>query len=184
MSAQKQTTRHDMHEPGNTLKPGWGGWRKRSLTGGEKILARQVFGDRIQLDTVRFVASPKPFDRAFVAGRWFGRDWIIWPNATLADDYSIHPLLQRRATFIHELVHVWQAQQGVNLAWAKIRAGDSADAYGYVPDDNCLWGGLNIEQQAMVVEHAFKLSQGGSAPAAKAFYRTIAPFPCGLEEAP
>lgn len=156
------------------------GWRKRSLTDGEKRLARRVFGDRLELDTVRFIGSPKPFDRAFVAGRWFGRDWIVWPNATLADDYTTQKL-SRRATFIHELVHVWQAQQGVNLAWAKIRAGDDADAYGYVPDEHCEWGGLNIEQQAMVVEHAFRLSEGGTAPAARAFYRTLAPFPCGLD---
>lgn len=165
----------------SSRKAGWGGWRKRSLTGAEKALARRVFGDHIELDTVRFIASPKPFNRAFVAGRWFGRDWIVWPGERLAEDYSAAEL-SSRATFIHELVHVWQAQQGVNLAWAKIRAGDSADAYGYVPDDNCRWGGLNIEQQAMVVEHAFKLSQGGAAPAAKAFYRSIAPFPCGLED--
>jgi len=80
-------------------------------------------------------------------------------------------------------VHVWQAQQGVNLALAKIRAGDSADAYGYVADETSRWDGLNIEQQASVVEHAYRLSEGGTAPAAKAFYRSIAPFPCGLEEA-
>lgn len=156
------------------------GWRKRGLTEGEKGLARRVFGNRIELDTVRFIGSPKPFDRAFVAGRWFGRDWIVWPNATLADDYATQKL-SRRATFVHELVHVWQAQQGVNLAWAKLRAGDGADAYDYVPDEHCQWGGLNIEQQAMVVEHAFLLSEGGTAPAARAFYRTLAPFPCGLD---
>lgn len=157
------------------------GWRKRGLTEREKALALRVFGNQIELDTIRFIGSPKPFDRAFVAGRWFGRDWIVWPNTTLADDYTTQKL-SRRATFIHEMVHVWQAQQGVNLAWAKIRAGDGADAYGYVPDEHCLWAGLNIEQQAMVVEHAFLLSQGETVPAAKAFYRSIAPFPCGLED--
>lgn len=96
-------------------KPMPRGWRKRGLTPAETALARRVFGDQIRLDTVRFIGSPKPFDRAFVAGRWFGRDWIVWPNATLADDYAVETL-SRRATFIHELVHVWQAQQGVNLA--------------------------------------------------------------------
>lgn len=163
-------------------KPEKAGWLKRGLTDREKTLARRVFGDHIELDTVRFVGSPKPFDRAFVAGRWFGRDWIVWPRETLAEDFTLEKRLSRRATFIHELVHVWQAQQGVNLAIAKIRAGDSADAYGYVPDDNCRWAGLNIEQQAMVVEHAFKLSQGAAAPAARAFYKSVAPFPCGLDD--
>ena len=156
-------------------------WRTRGLTEGERALARRVFGDHLRLDTVRFIASPWPFDRAFVAGRWFGREWIAWPHKTLGADYS-QVKLRRRATFIHELVHVWQAQQGVNLAWAKIRAGDGADAYGYVADGSCRWAGLNIEQQAMVVEDAYKLSEGEAVKAAAAFYRSIAPFPCGLTE--
>lgn len=158
---------------------GQGGWSIRSLTQGEEALARRVFGDKLRLETIRFIGSPKPFDRAFVAGRWFGREWIAWPGDRLAADYSVEKL-SRRATFIHELVHIWQAQQGVNLAWAKIRAGDNADAYGYVADENCRWDGLNIEQQAMVVEHAYKLSEGQAVQAAAAFYRSIAPFPCGL----
>ena len=155
------------------------GWRKRALTDAEKALARRVFGDRIELDTIRFVGSPTPFDRAFVAGRWFGRDWIVWPNTTLADDYTTQKL-SRRATFIHELVHIWQAQQGVNLALAKLRAGDGPKAYAYPADQTCVWAGLNIEQQASVVEHAYRLSEGGTAPAAQAFYQAVAPFPCGL----
>lgn len=156
-----------------------GAWRRRGLSDGEKTLARRVFGDQLRLETIRFIGSPWPFDRAFVAGAWFGREWIVWPHKALDADYS-QAKLRRRATFIHELVHVWQAQQGVNLAWAKIRAGDGADAYGYVADDNCRWAGLNIEQQAMVVEHAYRLSEGETVQAAAAFYRSIAPFPCGL----
>lgn len=162
-------------------KPQEAAWRTRGLTEGERALARRVFGDHLRLDTVRFIASPWPFDRAFVAGRWFGREWIAWPHKALGADYS-QVKLRRRATFIHELVHVWQAQQGVNLAWAKIRAGDGTDAYGYVADDSCRWAGLNIEQQAMVVEDAYKLSEGEAVKAAAAFYRSIAPFPCGLTE--
>jgi len=157
------------------------GWRKRSLTEAEKAMARRVFGDQIELDTVRFIGSPRPFDRAFVAGRWLGRDWIVWPNTTLADDYATQKL-SRRATFIHELVHVWQAQQGVNLAIAKIRAGDDAKAYAYPVDASCVWTALNIEQQASLIEHAYLLSQDRPAPAARAFYRSIAPFPCCLGE--
>ena len=101
-----------------------GPWRSRGLTEGEKTLARRVFGDQLRLETVRFIGSPWPFDRA----------------------------------------------------------GDNADAYGYVADDNCRWAGLNIEQQAMVVEDAYRLSEGETVKAAAAFYRSIAPFPCGLAE--
>ena len=158
-----------------------GPWRTRGLSDGERALARRVFGDQLRLETISFIGSPGPFDRAFVAGRWFGLEWIAWPHKAIAADYS-QAKLRRRATFIHELVHVWQAQQGINLAWAKLRAGDTADAYGYVADETCRWAGLNIEQQAMVVEHAYRLSEGETVQAAAAFYRSIAPFPCGLDD--
>lgn len=98
----------------------------------------------------------------------------------LADDLSQAPLGDQ-ATLVHELVHVWQAQQGVRLAWAKLRAGDGPRAYRYATDETCRWDGLSIELQAMVVEHAFRLARGAPAPARAAFYRAVAPFPCGLE---
>ena len=68
---------------------------------------------------MRLLATP--FGRAFVPGRWFGLDWICWPSASLVADLSVAALPQR-ATFVHELVHVWQAQVGVNLAFAKLGA--------------------------------------------------------------
>jgi hypothetical protein len=149
----------------------------RPLTAGESDLAVEVFGGALALDDVRMRASP--FPRAFVPGRWFGRDWIVWPRRGLPDDMAAAPV-KIQATFIHELVHVWQAQQGVNLLLAKLKAGDSRAAYAY-PLEPCAWGGLNIEQQASAVEHAFRLSRGGTAPARAAFYRAVVPFPaCGM----
>lgn len=155
-------------------------WIARSLTEGERALARTVFGAALELSTVRIVAAGRPFTRAFVPGRAFGRCWIVWPAARLPDDLAGAPL-GPRATFVHELVHVWQAQQGMWLPWAKLRAGDGPAAYRYATDDGCRWSRLNIEQQAMVVEHAYRLAQGAPAPAAAAFYRAVAPFPCALE---
>ena len=55
----------------------------RSLTDGERSLAAEAFGDALALDSIRFLPAPWPFDRAFVPGRWFGRDWIVWPARTL-----------------------------------------------------------------------------------------------------
>ena len=55
----------------------------RPLADGEAALAREVFGAALRLDDVRFLGSPWPFDRAFVPGSWFGRDWIVWPKASL-----------------------------------------------------------------------------------------------------
>ena len=145
---------------------------KRSLTAGEQVLARSVFADAIQLDSVRLFASP--FDRAFVPGIAFGRSWIVWPGRDLPSDIARAPL-SAQATLIHELVHVWQAQQGVNLLLAKLRAGDSAASYAYPLDPTCGWSELNIEQQASAVEHRFRLSRGQRTGADAAFYDRLCP---------
>jgi hypothetical protein len=147
----------------------------RPLTPGEIELAREAFGDALDYGSIRFLPSPWPFDRAFVPGRWFGRDWIVWPARTLPDDLSTAPL-RLQSTFIHELTHVWQAQQGVNLLTGKLRAGDSLASYAYPLAADCDWTRLNIEQQAMVVEHRFRLSRGLKVPADKAFYARVCPI--------
>lgn len=147
----------------------------RSLTEGERALASEAFGDALALDPVRFLTAPWPFNRAFVPGRWFGRDWVVWPKQTLPPDIALAPL-RLQALLIHELTHVWQAQQGVNLLTGKLRAGDTPSSYEYPVGMACDWGGLNIEQQAMVVEHRFRLTRGLPAPADPAFYDRVCPI--------
>ncbi|WP_339929260.1 hypothetical protein [uncultured Brevundimonas sp.] len=152
----------------------------RGLTPGEAALALEVFGDALDPARVRILAAPWPFVRAFVAGRWFGRDWIIWPRRTLPDDLALGPLF-RQATLVHELAHVWQVARGVNLLTGKLRAGDRPAAYEYPMDAGCDWDALNIEQQAMIIEHRFRLSRGGSVPAERAFYDRICPLAHRME---
>lgn len=147
----------------------------RSLTPGERDLACEAFGDALRSDSIRFLPAPWPFDRAFVPGRWFGREWIVWPHRVLPSDIASAPL-GAQALLIHELTHVWQAQQGVNLLTGKIRAGDRPASYEYPVGMDCSWGGLNIEQQAMVVEHRFRLRRGGAAPAPAEFYDRVCPL--------
>lgn len=147
----------------------------RRLAPGEALLADEAFGDELRLASIRILAAPWPFARAFVAGRWFGRDWIVWPRRTLASDLAAGPL-RLQATFVHELVHIWQAQKGVNLLTGKLRAGDKPESYQYPLGFGCEWAGLNIEQQAMIVEHRFSLSRGAAVPADRAFYDRLCPF--------
>lgn len=147
----------------------------RGLTDGEAALAREAFAEDLRLDTIRFLTSPWPFTRAFVPGRWFGREWIVWPHTSFPVDFAAAPL-KLQATFIHELVHVWQAQQGINLLTGKMRAGDRPKSYEYPVGMDCEWGALNIEQQAMVVEHRFRLKRGGRVPADVDFYNRVCPL--------
>jgi len=146
----------------------------RPLTPGETRLAHEAFGDALRTGTIRILPAPWPFNRAFVPGRWFGREWIVWPDKALPADIGAAPL-KLQATLVHELTHVWQAQQGVNLLTGKLRAGDQPASYEYPVGMDCSWGDLNIEQQAMVVEHRFRLIHGGGAPAPAEFYDRVCP---------
>ena len=147
----------------------------RRLTAAERSLAAEVFGDTLALSSIRFLPPPWPFTRAFVPGRWFGRDWIVWPKRSLPSDLAKAPL-RLQALLVHELTHVWQAQHGINLLAGKLRAGDRPASYRYPVGSDCDWRGLNIEQQAMVVEHRFRLSRGETVPADAAFYDRVCPI--------
>jgi hypothetical protein len=147
----------------------------RSLTGGERNLAHEMFGDALDPEPVRVFACPPPWNRAFVAGRWFGRDWIVYPRSDARPDFAEAPLLDQ-AGFVHELAHVQQAQAGVNLLFAKLRAGDDRAAYAYHPGGVRPWPLLNIEQQATLVEHLFLARRGISTPWRKEILTRICPF--------
>src|SRR5258707_491782 len=97
-------------------------FRLRRLTPGERALAHEVFGESIRPEKVRILAVPL-WRRAFVAGAGL----IVWPARALPADFALAPLRQQ-ASFVHELTHVWQAQSGVALLRAKLKAGDSAAA--------------------------------------------------------
>lgn len=140
----------------------------RALTLGEQALAAEVFGRALDAARVRILALPV-WRRAFVAGPAL----IVWPARLAAVDFAAAPL-GVQAVLIHELTHVWQAQRGVSLILGKLKAGDSLASYAYDLDGVLTFAGLNIEQQAMVVEHAFLASRGEAAPYSPAIYAKAA----------
>jgi hypothetical protein len=135
----------------------------RALTAGERALASEMFGDALDLAPVRVLACPPGWRRAFVAGRWFGRDWMVYPAKAALTDFAAAPLAAQ-ATLIHELTHVFQAQTGVNLLFAKLKAGDRPASYAYHLQGERPWTALNIEQQATLVEHLFLARRGIATP--------------------
>ena len=138
----------------------------RRLTEGERTLAREVFGAGIAAERVRILGLPF-WSRAFVAGPGL----IVWPSASLRADLAAPDTpLRVQAVFVHELTHVWQAQHGVGLLRAKLKAGDSDASYAYDLAGGPDFAHLNIEQQAMVVEHAFVASRGGETPHPASLY--------------
>lgn len=132
----------------------------RRLTAGEQALASEWFGAGLNPRRVRILAIPV-WNRAFVAGPRL----VIWPAVSARPDFSAADTpLRTQAVFMHELTHVWQAQNGVLLILAKLKAGDSDASYAYDLSVSPEFAAMNIEQQAMVVEHAFLASRGGRAP--------------------
>ena len=133
-------------------------FRLRRLTEGERGLAAEVFGEALDATRVRILALPL-WSRAFVAGAGL----MVWPARALPADFADAPL-PLQGMFVHELCHVWQAQTGVFLPLAKIKAGDTERAYAYDLNEGPAFSALNIEQQAMVVQHAFLAARGAAAP--------------------
>ena len=132
--------------------------RARRLTSGEERLCGQVFGDGLDPARVRILSLPV-WPRPFVPSAGL----VVWPAVSALADFSTAPLWLR-SVLVHELVHVWQAQQGVFLPFAKLRAGDGRAAYAYDLADGRPFSQLNIEQQAMVVQHAYLAAGGGASP--------------------
>jgi hypothetical protein len=130
----------------------------RRLTEGERALAAEMFGPALDAARVRILALPV-WTRAFVAGPTL----MVWPAAEAVLDFADAPLAVQ-AVFVHELTHVWQAQQGVGLLRAKLKAGDSRAAYVYDLAAGPAFTALNIEQQAMVVQDAFLSRRGQRTP--------------------
>ena len=144
-------------------------FRLRRLTPAELALAAEMFGEGLDAGRVRLLALPV-WPRAFVAGGGL----IVWPARDLPEDFDDAPLCAQ-ATFVHELTHVWQAQTGTNLLLAKLRAGDSPASYAYELTPGTDFAALNLEQQAMVVEHAFLATRGARTPCAVELYENMAP---------
>ena len=142
-----------------------GTWRP--LSAGERALAAAVFGAGLDAGRLRLLALPA-WPRAFVPN---GR-LICWPAGSAFADFTEAPL-DVQAVLVHELTNVWQAQNGVNLLLAKLKAGDGPAAYAYDLADGRAFEALNIEQQASLIEHAWLAARGGRAPHARSDYADI-----------
>lgn len=118
----------------------------RSLTLGEKSLAYSIFHEQLDLDRPRICASA-----------WVIRGYAISPNGYIyfnpsdyMDDFSTASL-GKQAWFIHEMTHVWQVQQGMNV----IRRALVDRRYQYLLKDGKSFFQYGIEQQAQMVQDYF-----------------------------
>ena len=124
---------------------------ERGLTPGEAALVRSVFGDAVDPAPVRIRRS-----------RWFPlqpRETVMAPcghihfhpqSSRYRDDFAAEgPAL--RGLFVHEMVHVWQAQQRGKW-WLPLMRHPFC-RYDYVLREGWPLSLYGIEQQAEIVRH-------------------------------
>lgn len=128
----------------------------RPLTARESALAKSIFGSALDYAKIRI------HNRKFW---WFqprritmapdGHLWFHPKNTLFCEDFCDRDIALQ-GLFIHELVHVWQHQQGIFLPLKRhpfcrydysLKPGWTLDRYG-------------IEQQAEIVRHIFLLRNG------------------------
>jgi hypothetical protein len=141
----------------------------RVLTEGEIALLAPIFGAGVDPSLIR--VAPGKFVR-------FQDDYtymtpantIYAPGDLFRDDFSaadVDPYLQ--GVFVHEVAHVWQHQNGMDLIAAGLitfagTSGDYAKAYPYTLDAGRDLTEYGIEQQASIVEDWFLMEVHGLAP--------------------
>ena len=120
--------------------------RQRGLTTAEMALAFSVFGTQLNMAQVQLLAC-----------RWILRGYAISPNGHVSfhtDDWrEAFALadLNIQSWLIHELVHVWQVQQGM----AVLRRAVLDRRYQYKLRQGKPFLAYGIEQQAQMVQDYF-----------------------------
>lgn len=129
----------------------------RPLTPGEIALAASVFGNALDAAAVTVRRA-----KYWALHPWWvtmAPDGHVWchPNGfNWAEDFA-RGSIGLQAHFVHELVHVWQVQTGGHLA---LRRPPFA-RYRYVLTPGKPFHRYGIEQQAVIVEHAFRARAKG-----------------------
>jgi len=145
----------------------------RPLTPGERALVRDMFGDAIDCAPVRlrrrkwFPLQPRATVMAPCGHIHFHPKGPHW-----SEDFAAAPL-GAQGLFIHEMVHVWQAQTRGRLYLPLMRHPFCRYDYTLVPGRPFERYGL--EQQAEIVRHVFLAERGY--PHGGATDPAILPFP-------
>ena len=120
--------------------------RQRGLTTAEMALAFSVFGTQLNMAQVQLLAC-----------RWILRGYAISPNGHVyfhpddwREDFALADL-NIQSWLIHELVHVWQVQQGM----AVVRRAVLDRRYQYKLRQGKPFLAYGIEQQAQMVQDYF-----------------------------
>jgi hypothetical protein len=131
----------------------------RPLTAGERTLLRPLFRDGIDYDRVRVIGAPFPFQPADTYLTMGGH--IYAPGPLFRADFSRQA--DDRAVLVHEIGHVWQFTNGVDLiahglAELVKHRGDYQQAYWYRLEPGRDLTDYGVEQQASILEDYFLIT--------------------------
>ena len=148
----------------------------RALTAGEVALARSMFGSAIDYSRVSIWRRKFfPFQPRQITMAPRGNLHFHPQGDSYCEDFA-HAKSPLQALFIHEMTHVWQVQTRGN--WFLILRRMPWARYDYVLKPGWKLTQYGIEQQAMIVQHAFTLRRGGTVRGAPPLeqYLLLLPF--------
>ncbi|MDJ0977716.1 MAG: vgr related protein [Erythrobacter sp.] len=121
-------------------------------------MARSVFGAALDYEPIRLRRRKWfPFQPRKVTMAPRGHIHFHPSGSAYCDDFSRESVI-RQGLLIHELVHVWQTQK--RGQWYLILNRHPFCRYDYALRPGQPLSAYGIEQQAMIVQHAFWLRQG------------------------
>ena len=143
----------------------------RSLTSGEIALLRPIFGDSIDYSRVRLVLGKWwPFQPSGSAMAPTGNIYFHPDGGGWSQDFSKESL-HCRGFFVHEMTHVWQAQESGRFYLPLMRHPFCRYRYEIIPGRP--FRRYGVEQQAEIVRHVFLAEHGAGVLAPP---RSILPF--------
>jgi hypothetical protein len=148
----------------------------RPLTVAERNLAASMFGAAISYEPVRIYRRRwMPFQPRHVAMAPMGHIHFHPATHLWSDDFGAD-LPWRQALFLHEMTHVWQAQQ--RGRWYLPLMRHPFCRYDYTLKPGQPFERYGLEQQGEIVRHAFLLREGVSVAGAPPLsqYESILPF--------
>jgi hypothetical protein len=140
----------------------------RPLTTGERAMLKPIFRDGIDYDKVRVIHAAFPFQQRGVY--MTPRGHVYAPDYLFRDDFSARTLQGvERAVFVHEMTHVWQYANGMDLIgqgvveFTKYR-GQYEKAYPYLLEPGRDLVEYGMEQQASIVEDYYLITVDHDTP--------------------
>lgn len=133
----------------------------RPLTAGEMSLLEPIFRDGIDYTRVRVINNSFPLQPANVY--MTPRGHVYAPGELWQDDFSVAS--HARAVFVHEVTHVWQHANGMDLIGQGVieftkHRGDYEKAYPYELERGRDLLDYGMEQQASIVEDFYLIRAG------------------------